>query len=886
MNKRFILILIILCNQNFCFSQIKITGYVKSHKSKSLLNSVNVILKDSLNKSILTYTYTDINGKYLLEVNKKGNYNISFSSLGYMKKVIPIKVIKEKEKNVFLKEEILKLDEIVVQATRPITIKKDTIVFNVKSFLKGNEEVVEDLLKNIPGFNIDSKGTIRVGNQEIEKVMVDGDDFFEKGYKIMTKNLPIHPIEKVEMLKNYSNNKHLKGVENSKKIALNLILKEEARHVWFGNIATGVNTTLNNYTLKGNLASFGKTNKYYFLTNFNNIGVNSTGDIWHLIKSYKPNQPSNIGENEKAYKIINLNTFVPNFKKTRTNFNNEKLLSFNAIFNPIKKLKIKTLFFFNGDKNDFFRKKTEDFQALSQPFINTEIYSLRKDKNVGFGKLDMLYDFSKTKSIHFITKYSNLHEENSSNIIFNDKSTVENLKNKRTLLDQKISYSNKLKKNKVFLFTGRYINEKYPQNYNTNQFFFKELFPNANSDFVNQLSNNEMEFVGLEGHLLDRKQNGNLLEIRLGNKTRKDHLTSSLRFKNNNNLSKTLDDYSNNISYFLNDLYLKTKYLIRYKKTSFIARLDIHQVFNQLTLQNKKERASPFFINPKIAFDWEINNNNKISTSYSYNTTNAKTSEVYPNYILTGSRSFFKGVGMFSQLNSSTFFLDYQLGNWGEKFFANTFFVYIKNHDFFSTNSIIKQNYFQSEKIKIKNQELFNLNTNIDRYFKFISSNLKLNVGFSSSNYKNIVNNSNLREIKSYNYNYGFELRSSFDGIFNYHLGTKWITNKIKSTFNNSFTNNTSFLDLSFIFNDKLSAELQTERYFFGNLDKNNSTYYFADFRAKYILKENKITFSLVGKNLFNTNKFKEFSISDIGSSMTEYRLLPRYLLLKMEYRF
>ena len=61
MNKRFILILIILCNQNFCFSQIKITGYVKSHKSKSLLNSVNVILKDSLNKSILTYTYTDIN---------------------------------------------------------------------------------------------------------------------------------------------------------------------------------------------------------------------------------------------------------------------------------------------------------------------------------------------------------------------------------------------------------------------------------------------------------------------------------------------------------------------------------------------------------------------------------------------------------------------------------------------------------------------------------------------------------------------------------------------------------------------------------------------------------------------------------------------------------
>jgi outer membrane receptor protein involved in Fe transport len=94
-----------------------------------------------------------------------------------------------------------------------------------------------------------------------------------------------------------------------------------------------------------------------------------------------------------------------------------------------------------------------------------------------------------------------------------------------------------------------------------------------------------------------------------------------------------------------------------------------------------------------------------------------------------------------------------------------------------------------------------------------------------------------------------------------------------------------SFLDLNFVFNEKLNAQVQTERYFFGNLNTDN-TYYFLDFDVKYQLKKDKLTLGLTGKNLFNTERFRNFSISDIGSSTTEYRLLPRFVLLKMEYRF
>ena len=212
--------------------------------------------------------------------------------------------------------------------------------------------------------------------------------------------------------------------------------------------------------------------------------------------------------------------------------------------------------------------------------------------------------------------------------------------------------------------------------------------------------------------------------------------------------------------------------------------------------------------------------------------------DVYPNYVNINFNSFSKGTGTFSQLDASNLVLTYILGNWSDNFFANTSIIYTKNFDFFSTNSIITQSYSQSEKIVVKNRESFAIFTDINKYVKIISSNFKVKASYTKSNYKNIVNNSNLREVKSKNYNYGFELRSGFQGVFNYHIGSKWALNQIQSTINNSFTNNTSFLDLSFDINEELNFQIQTERYFFGNIGTENSTYYFADLEAKYKLKK------------------------------------------------
>ena len=211
LNRNIILIFLILIYKS-SYSQTIISGVVKDEGSK-IISNCNVVLKDPTNQLIINFTHSQEDGNFKFNTNKLGKFLLVFTALNYAPKSFEVEITtetKEIEKNVFMTFKSMELKEVIITPERAITIKKDTVTFLVKSFLQGNEQVVEDLLKKIPGLTIDQTGTIKVGNQEIEKVMIDGDDMFEKGYKLLTKNMPVNPIEKVELYQNYSNNKHLK----------------------------------------------------------------------------------------------------------------------------------------------------------------------------------------------------------------------------------------------------------------------------------------------------------------------------------------------------------------------------------------------------------------------------------------------------------------------------------------------------------------------------------------------------------------------------------------------------------------------------------------------------------------------------------------------------
>jgi hypothetical protein len=876
---------------NFLYAQSTVMGTVTDSISNPIA-SANVFLKQKETQAIIAFAYTDQKGRYVLQSDAIGELTLSFSGLGYATKDVEV-ILEEHttmQKDMMLYATSYELDKVVIQSERAITEKKDTIVFNASSFKQGEETVVEDLLKKLPGVDVSETGTIKVDGKEVEKVMIEGDDFFKKGYKLLTKNLNVNAVDKVEVLRRYSNNKLLKGIEESEKVALNLKLDEDFKRAWFGTISPGYGVVSENrYDVDATISSFGKKNKYFLLGSLNNIGEDVTNDVRGLINAQNyTEEPGSIGEDQRADGLISLNSYISGLKKSRTNFNNAELISLNSIFKLSSKIDLKVLGLVNTDDNRFFKDGFDTFFINTTAFTNTEKYTLDKATDVGFGRVELKYDISGTKMLEYEGKYHKSQIETDSQLLFNTIENNENLDDENLLHDHMIKYSNRFKSNKVLLLTGRYINEKKPQQYTTDQFLFEELFSSTREvNNVAQFSKNEFNYTGVKAHVLDRKKNKDLLDFGIGYEFREDKLYSDFFLKENENIILNPQEYKNTTQYHTHDLYLSAGYRKKLNDISIALNLEGHQLFNSLEETEKEHRESPVLMNSKLEFNWEINKANRIFAFAENTNSNARISDVYTNYLLTDYRNFSRGTGAFNQLNSARIFAGYNLGNFGDRFIANIALSYTKDNDFISTNAVITQNFIQATKLIIPNREFYSANAGLDRYLRFIRNNIKIKFAYSQAEFKNIVNSTNLRSIKNQNYRYGLEIRSGFRGIFNYHFGTTWDTTEINTTIaTNTATQNISFLDLSFVLNSRLNLQLQSERYYFDNLKKDDDTYYFLDFEINYTPKNKNLNFSLIGNNILDTKVFRNYSISDTNISNTEYRLLPRFVLLKAGYRF
>ena len=440
------------------------------------------------------------------------------------------------------------------------------------------------------------------------------------------------------------------------------------------------------------------------------------------------------------------------------------------------------------------------------------------------------------------------------------------------------------------LFSGRIINENSPQQYNLNQVFFDELFPNINfqPDQVSQKTKNKLFYSGINIHYLERKENGTLFELSFGNDYQRYHFSNLFRLnKNETNDELTPLNYQNNIIYILNDLKLKLKYEKNWKKKFNISGfIEIHQMFNRLKTSNINKQ-NPFFVNPKLNFRYKINKNNKIGFNLFYNLTNADILDTFNNFVFTGFRSFKRGTGTFNQLDASRFNINYQLGNWADKFFTSIDVNYTINHNFFSFNQIIKQNVSITERILIQNRKFFNINTSTDYYFSRLKTNLKLKINYSISNFTNSVNNSDLREVINRTNNLGLEFRSVFKSVFNFHVGTNFsFINVTSNNFSNSFTNNNSFIDFSLLFSEFFNIQIKGEQFFFENINGDNNNFFFLDTDITYKPKKSKWSYSIISRNLTNTKEFKINTINDFSSNTIVYNLLPKYVLMNIKYRF
>ncbi|WP_080058003.1 TonB-dependent receptor domain-containing protein [Spirosoma aerolatum] len=219
------------------------------------LPSSTVMLLSAKDSSMVNFTRTGDNGAFSFKNIKAGTYILKISFVG----LIPYnQLIKSTGEPVMdlgplkLKPITRELMEVVVRTAKaPLTIKGDTIEYNASSFKVPPGSTVEDLLRKLPGVQVDQDGNIRAQGQEVKKVTVDGKSFFGDDPKLATKNLQAEAITKVQVFNDKTEQAKMTGVDDGKKEkTVNLQLKEEFKKGGFGKLTAGAGPASNNVSTR------------------------------------------------------------------------------------------------------------------------------------------------------------------------------------------------------------------------------------------------------------------------------------------------------------------------------------------------------------------------------------------------------------------------------------------------------------------------------------------------------------------------------------------------------------------------------------------------------------------------------------------------------------
>ena len=237
MKKYFTLALLLV--SSIGLSQVKLQGVVRDSLG-SPLELANVIAINKQSSALEAFSVTTEDGKFMLSLSKNQTYNMQVSYIG----------MKTFEQEISTKEQdIIKdfnlsldnnLDAIELSYEMPVTVRGDTLIYNADSFTNGSERKLEDVLKNLPGVEINEDGQIEVEGKVVNKLMVNGKDFFDGDTKLASKNIPSKAVDKIQVLRNYSEVGQLSGVTNNQdNVAINIKLKEGKENFWFGTVTAG-----------------------------------------------------------------------------------------------------------------------------------------------------------------------------------------------------------------------------------------------------------------------------------------------------------------------------------------------------------------------------------------------------------------------------------------------------------------------------------------------------------------------------------------------------------------------------------------------------------------------------------------------------------------------
>ncbi|MBP2283311.1 hypothetical protein H4V97_001629 [Flavobacterium sp. CG_23.5] len=898
MKKSILLTLFFITSISFSQS-VKLEGTITDSKTVGL-EMANVMAVNKVTKAMDSYAITNDKGKYVLTLKPNTTYNLKISYLGMQNKEIEIVTSTENStKIIALQEGGIELDGVEIVREMPVSIKGDTIVYNGDSFKTGTERKLEDLLKKLPGVEVNADGEVEVEGKKVTKLMVEGKDFFDGDTKLGVKNIPADAIDKIQVLRNYNENSILKGVENNQdNVAMNIKLKSGKKNFWFGDMTAGIGVahTESRYLINPKLFYYSPKYSINLISNFNNIGelpltvqdyFKFTGGFRGMMQ--KGGSSFNVSLNDLGISLLRNNRakeIETQFGATNFSYNVNKawsLSGFGIISSSITDLETKS--------------QTNILQPNSSEILSTENRQemAHQKSNLGLFKLSSSYKPNAKFQFDYdvLTKLSKQDENNSllrESIVSNNSQTenINTLKKQNPIsVNQNLSlYYTQSDKN-IFAFEMQHLYQEEDPFYNANlksqPFSLSGYASGQNRNDINQnrfVKTNKIDAKLDYYYMLTQKSNVN---VTLGNTYSNQDFNSNifqiLDNKTVNNLGDAVN--TNNVTYNFNDTFLGLHYKILTGKFTLTPGVSLHAY----TMKNEQLGASNnnkfYRVLPDFLAIYQIKKAESLTYNFSFNNNFTDINQLAEGYVFSNYNSLTKGNRLLENATALVHSLRYFKYNMFNFENISAFATYSKRVDAIKTRAIFNGvNQTSSPFNSDFADETLSGNGSYGRSFlKNYKASLGANLNWSKFN--NIQNNI-LSTNESFTQSYTLKASTNYKKMPNLELGY----NIVKNDYNNStFYTEKPFAKLDYFFLESFSFVTEYEFYHYYNSSKTvNNEYDFLSASLIYQKKGSKLEYKVSGTNLLNTTSLNDDSFSQFSTRTSQYTVQPRYVIFSLKY--
>lgn len=252
-----------------------VIGVVLDETDKSPVMQATVQLLSVKDSSMVVGNVSDLDGKFRLNA-RPGDYLLKVSFVGYRPFFKEVKLTSARPMmdmgEIVLSSDAIMLEGAVVVAQAPeVTASEDTLVYNSSAYRVPEGSALEELVKKLPGAEIDDDGKITINGKEIKKIMVDGKEFFADDPNVALKNLPVNIVDKLRTYEKKSDLARVTGVDDGEEeTVLDLTVKKGMNQGWFGNVDASIGTE-NRYSERFIINRFVESNQFTLLGSANNV---------------------------------------------------------------------------------------------------------------------------------------------------------------------------------------------------------------------------------------------------------------------------------------------------------------------------------------------------------------------------------------------------------------------------------------------------------------------------------------------------------------------------------------------------------------------------------------------------------------------------------------